>query len=103
MFLGEDFDMAIDKQTVKYVAHLARIQLNNTEIELLSRQLEDIVSFIDKLKQVDISGVKPTSHVLPINSVFREDKASEPLSSKEALNNAPKQKENFFLVPKVIE
>lgn len=95
--------MAIDKDTVKYVAHLARIRLSDEELDLLSGQLGDIVSFIDKLKELDVSGVKPTSHILPINNVFRQDNPAQSLPHEEALNNAPKVKGNFFVVPKVIE
>jgi aspartyl-tRNA(Asn)/glutamyl-tRNA(Gln) amidotransferase subunit C len=95
--------MAIDKDTVKYLAHLARIKLDDQELLLLSRQLEDVVNFIDKLKELDLAGVKPTSHILPLKNIFREDKSIQPLNAKDALSNAPKQKENFFIVPKVIE
>jgi len=95
--------MAIDRETVKYVAHLARIKLTDKELDLLSSQMEDIVNFIDKLKELEVAGVKPTSHILPISNVFREDKSVRSLSPEEALINAPKKKENFFVVPKVIE
>ena len=95
--------MAIDKNTVKYVAHLARISLSDEELDLLAHQLEDIVDFIDKLKKLDLTGVKPTSHILPISNVFREDKPTQSLNARDALSNAPKQKENFFVVPKVID
>ena len=95
--------MAIDKDTVKYVAHLARIRLNDKELDLLSRQLEEIVKFIDKLKQLDIKGVKPTSHILPLSNVFREDEVRSCLDIKAVLGNAPSQKKDSFIVPKVIE
>ena len=95
--------MAIDKGTVKYVAHLARIRLNAEELDLLSRQLEDIVNFIDKLRELDVTKVKPTSHILPVKNVFREDKSVRSLNAKESLSNAPMQKDNFFIVPKAIE
>ena len=95
--------MAIDKDTVKYVAHLARIQLDNQELDLLSRQLEDIVNFIDKLKELNVSGVKPTSHILPAKNIFREDKPVKSLDAEDVLSNAPEKKDNFFLAPKVIE
>jgi len=95
--------MAIDKDTVKYVAHLARIRLNDEELDLLSRQLKDIVNFIDKLKELDVTKVKPTSHILPVKNVFRQDSPAQSLTTKEALSNAPLQKEDFFVVPKVIE
>jgi len=95
--------MAIDKETVKYVAHLARIRLTDEELNLLSSQLEDIVNFIDKLKELDVTEVKPTSHILPVNNAFRLDKPAKSLSLKAVLNNAPAQKESFFITPKVIE
>ncbi len=95
--------MAIDKQTVKYVAHLARIELRENELDKLSRQLHDILDFIDKLKKVDVKDINPTSHILPINNVLREDVPQESLPSKRALINAPERQASFFVVPKVIE
>lgn len=95
--------MAIDKETVKYVAHLARIELQDKELEKLSRQLDDILGFIDKLKELEIKNISPTSHILPINNVLREDKLRKSLSPDEALMNAPCKEGNFFVVPKVIE
>ncbi|KPK96706.1 MAG: glutamyl-tRNA amidotransferase [Omnitrophica WOR_2 bacterium SM23_72] len=95
--------MAIDKNTVKYVAHLARIRLTDKELSVLSSQLEDIVTFIDKLKELDVTKVKPTSHILPVNNVFRKDKPIKSLNVKEALGNAPAQRDGFFTAPKVLE
>ena len=95
--------MAISKETVKYVAHLARIELQPKELERLSKQLQDILDFIDKLKRIDIKNIKPTSHILPINNVLREDVAGVSLLSDKALTNAPQREGNFFVVPKVIE
>ena len=95
--------MAIDKQTVKYVAHLARIELQEKELEKLSRQLQDILGFIDKLNKIDIKDISPTSHILPVNNVLREDAPQGSLASGGALMNAPKRQGSFFVVPKVIE
>jgi aspartyl-tRNA(Asn)/glutamyl-tRNA(Gln) amidotransferase subunit C len=95
--------MAIDKETVKYVAHLARIELQDIELEKLSRQLYDILDFIDKLKKLEIKNISPTSHILPISNVLREDKPCDSLSPAEALMNAPCKQGNLFVVPKVIE
>jgi len=95
--------MAITKDTVKYVAHLARIELKERELEKLSEQLKSILDFIDKLKKIDIEKISPTSHILPINNVLREDIPGSSLSSEKALENAPQRKGNFFVVPKVIE
>ncbi len=95
--------MAITKETVQYVAHLARIDLKPKELERLSQELQEILGFMDKLKKVDIKDVVPTSHILPINNVLRDDKLAESLSSAQALENAPERQGNFFGVPKVIE
>jgi aspartyl-tRNA(Asn)/glutamyl-tRNA(Gln) amidotransferase subunit C len=95
--------MAIDKETVEYVAHLARIELQPEELEKLSRQLHDILGFIDKLSVLDVGQVKPASHILPISNVLREDEPRICLTPDKALENAPGKNGNFFSVPKIIE
>ena len=95
--------MAIDKETVKYVAHLARIELQPNELDKLSSQLEGILDIIDTLKKVDIKDIAPTSHILPISNVLREDRPERSLPGEKALQNAPARQGNFFSVPKVIE
>lgn len=95
--------MAVDRETIKYVAHLARIELGPKELEKLSGQLKDIIKFIDKLNKLDTKNINATSHILPVSNIFREDAAGESLTSLKALENAPCRKENFFVVPKVIE
>jgi aspartyl-tRNA(Asn)/glutamyl-tRNA(Gln) amidotransferase subunit C len=94
--------MGISRDTVKYVANLAHIKLSAKEEERLSKQLKQIINFVDKLKEVDISSVEPTSHILSISNVFREDRISESLALEDVLNNAPQTKDGFFVVPKVI-
>ncbi|MFA5410627.1 MAG: Asp-tRNA(Asn)/Glu-tRNA(Gln) amidotransferase subunit GatC [Candidatus Omnitrophota bacterium] len=95
--------MSIDKDTVKYTAHLARIELQPKELETLSGQLKDILGFIDKLKKIDVKSTSPTSHILPVNNVLRRDAPAESLPLKKTLENAPQKKESFFAVPKIIE
>jgi len=95
--------MTITKDTVKYVAHLARIELKTKEIEKLSGELKDILDFINKLNNADIHNISPTSHILPINNVLRDDQGQASLGCDEALKNAPSKEGNFFVVPKVIE
>ncbi len=95
--------MAMDKNTVKYAANLSRIELQENELERLAKQLEDILGFIDKLNKIDIKNINPTSHILPINNVLREDVPGSSLPSEKTLSNAPKRQGNFFVVPKVIE
>jgi aspartyl-tRNA(Asn)/glutamyl-tRNA(Gln) amidotransferase subunit C len=95
--------MSIDKETVKHVAHLARIELQPKELEKLSGELHEILGFIDKLKDLNVDQVKPASHILPISNVLREDEPQVSLATQEALKNAPSKKGNFFSVPKIIE
>ena len=95
--------MPIDKETIKQVAHLARIELQPNELEKLSGELLEILGFIDKLSILNVDLVKPASHILPITNVLREDEPHVSLSSDKALENAPSKKGNFFSVPKTIE
>lgn len=95
--------MAISKETVEYVAHLARIELQPKELEKLSRQLHDVLNFIDKLSRVDVKDILPTSHILPIRNVLRDDSPRGSLPVEKVLLNAPVKEGNFFVVPKVIE
>ena len=95
--------MSIDKNTIESVAHLARIELKSDELERLSGQLQHILGFIDKLKQVDVEDVFPTSHAIAVSNVLRDDLVEISLPVDKALVNAPSKKKNAFLVPKVIE
>jgi len=95
--------MALSRETLKYVADLSRIELTPQELEKLSLQLQTILGFIDQLSKADIAGIEPTSHILPLSNVLREDTPRESLSIEKTLANAPQKKDNFFVVPKVIE
>ena len=95
--------VSIDKETIKHVAHLARIELQPNELEKLSGQLHDILGFIDKISNLNIENVAPASHILPISNVLREDKPHISLTPEKALENAPSREGNFFSVPKIIE
>lgn len=95
--------MSINKETVDYVARLARIELQPNELEKLSRQLETIVDFIDRLKKLEVKEVASTSHILPISNIFKPDRPSESLPPGKVLKNAPVEKTDFFVVPKIIE
>jgi aspartyl-tRNA(Asn)/glutamyl-tRNA(Gln) amidotransferase subunit C len=89
---------------IEYVAKLARIDLTAEQKKKFSRQLKDILAYIEKLKQLDIKEVEPLSHVLPLQNVFREDRQRPSLAVEKVLENAPLKKEdNFFGVPRVIE
>lgn len=95
--------MALSTDTIKQVAHLARIHLRPDELAKLSEQLKEILAFIDKLNKLDVKDIQPTSHILPINNVFRQDERKGSLKADKALENAPLKEQGFFGVPKVIE
>ena len=93
----------ISEKDVKYVAGLARIHLKNEEIDRLTKDLEKILDYINKLDTLDVAEVQPTSHVLPLKNVFREDTVRPSLTQQEALKISVEQQEGSFKVPKVIE
>ncbi len=88
---------------IEYIALLARLRLTEEEKELFSRQLGSIIDYINKLNRLDTSDVEPTSHVLPIKNVFREDRQGVSSERDEILRNAPSKKGGFYKVPKIIE
>jgi len=96
-------DKKIGREEVRYIAHLSRLKLADEEEEKFARQLGEILAYVDKLRELDTRDVLPTSHVLPIKNVFREDKRRSSLSQDEALSNAPRKKYGHFQVPRVIE
>lgn len=91
------------KIDVAYVAKLARLALSREEIKRLGRQLNDILGYISKLNEINTETVEPTSHVLPLQNVERDDEVRPSLPIGETLKNAPSKEGNFFKVPKVIE
>lgn len=95
--------MSLSKEIVKYVADLSRIELDESELIRLSKQLQDIVDFIGKLSEVDTKDIEPTSHILPIKDVLRQDIVKDSLPIDKTLANQPQKDDNFFSVPKVIE
>lgn len=95
--------MIISKDDVLKVANLARIELNQEELNLFSGQLESVLEFIEKLKKADVSSVQPMSHILDIQNVLRADVPKESLPNALALKNAPESLKGHFRVPKVIE
>lgn len=92
----------ISKKDVEHVALLARLGLTEEEKERFLRQLQQILEHAGKISELDTEKIPPTSHVLPLKNVFRPDKARDYLSQKEALKNAPKQEDGFFVVPKIV-
>jgi aspartyl-tRNA(Asn)/glutamyl-tRNA(Gln) amidotransferase subunit C len=88
---------------IQYVANLARVALTPDEEQRLSGQLNNILGYIEKLKEVDVSQVEPTAHAFPLVNVMRADVVTGSLPHDEALRNAPAQAGGLFVVPKVVE
>lgn len=95
--------MSIKKDTIQYVADLARISLTPKQQELFATQLNDILSYVDKLNKLNTDNIEPMSHAVSMGNVLREDKVKNSLNSSEVLSNAPDKKDTSFKVPKVIE
>jgi aspartyl-tRNA(Asn)/glutamyl-tRNA(Gln) amidotransferase subunit C len=95
--------MSATQFDVKYVAHLARLKLTPAEEEKLAAQLGNILGYIEKLKEVDVTGVDATAHPFPLVNVTRPDEVRPSLSNEEALRNAPARANGLFLVPKIVE
>jgi aspartyl-tRNA(Asn)/glutamyl-tRNA(Gln) amidotransferase subunit C len=85
------------------VARLSRLALTDQEKERMRRELDGILSYIDKLRALDTADVPPTSHAVPMTNVMREDEPRPSLSQEEMLANAPERIGEFFRVPKIIE
>ncbi len=94
---------SIDKKTIEHVALLSRLELRQEEKELFASQLQDILTYIEKLNEMDTSQVKPMAYATIRTNVFREDAPTPSLNTEEALKNAPGKVVDFFKVPKVIE
>jgi aspartyl-tRNA(Asn)/glutamyl-tRNA(Gln) amidotransferase subunit C len=88
---------------IDYVANLARIALTEEEKELFSSQLDDVLTYIETLNTVDVSGVEPMAHAFPLVNVWGEDQPVEPFPVEVALKNAPSVRQNMVVVPKVVE
>lgn len=95
--------MPISREEVKHIASLARLKLSEEEITLYSRQLSDIITYVDKLKELNVDDVKTMSHVLDMVNVLREDKGLPSLSRKDVMENAPSHDDENFKVPRVIK
>ena len=88
---------------VAYVARLARINLTEDEAKIFQKQLDDVLKYVEKLRQVDVTGVDVVAHPLSISNVFRDDAPRDWFTAEEALTNAPRQANGLFVVPKVVE
>lgn len=93
----------ISKKEVQQIAHLARIHLAEQELDRLAKDLEDILHYVNKLARLDVSRVEPTSHVLPLKNVYRNDDVKASLPQNEALSIAIEKQDGLFKVPQIID
>jgi aspartyl-tRNA(Asn)/glutamyl-tRNA(Gln) amidotransferase subunit C len=96
-------ELKITMEEVDHVARLSRLSLTDAEKQRMRRELDGILSYIDKLRALDTEGVPPTSHAVPMTNVMRDDEPRPSFSQEEMLANAPDRSGEFFRVPKIIE
>ena len=92
----------ITLEQVRHVAKLARLAIPEDRLPDFTAKLESILTYVEQLKEVNVDGIEPTSHAIPITNVLRADVPGEPLSLDDVLKNAPESDGPFFKVPKVI-
>jgi aspartyl-tRNA(Asn)/glutamyl-tRNA(Gln) amidotransferase subunit C len=95
--------MSVDADTVRRVAHLARIAVAADEVENLQGELNAILAFVEQLAEVDVAGVEPMTSVTPMAMKVRQDEVTDGGNAEAVIANAPVREHNFFLVPKVVE
>jgi aspartyl-tRNA(Asn)/glutamyl-tRNA(Gln) amidotransferase subunit C len=95
--------MSVDTATVKRVARLARIAVTDEEAEAMRASLNDILSFVEQLNEVDVEGVEPMTSVQPMPMKQRRDEVTEGGRAEDVIANAPATEDGFFVVPKVVE
>jgi aspartyl-tRNA(Asn)/glutamyl-tRNA(Gln) amidotransferase subunit C len=93
----------ISRDEVLHVARLSRLHLTDDEVERMRQQLDAILAYVDKLRELDVEGIEPTAHAVPLVNVMRDDALVPSLSQEQALSNAPDRAEEFFRVPRIIE
>ncbi len=93
----------ISDETIEYVGILAKLELSDEEKEQAKHDIGRMLDYVDKLNELDTSGVEPLSHVFPVNNVFREDVVTNGDEREEILANAPEEKDGAFKVPKTVE
>ncbi|MEN8907146.1 MAG: Asp-tRNA(Asn)/Glu-tRNA(Gln) amidotransferase subunit GatC [Clostridiales bacterium] len=95
--------MKISEETIRNVASLARLKLSDSDIIKLKVDMENIISYVNKLDELDVSDVEPTAHIMSVNNVLRDDKVKESYKRDQILENAPSEDEGCFKVPKIVE
>ncbi len=95
--------MSVDLDTVRRVAHLARVAVAEDEVEHLRGELNAILAFVERLAEVDVAGVEPMTSVTPMAMKMRKDEVTDGGIADDVLANAPAREDHFFVVPKVVE
>ena len=95
--------MSLTLDQIRWVAHLARLDLGEAELETMTRQLSAILEYVDQLQKINTDDAEPLAHPLPIHNVFREDEPAPSLPVDDALENAPDRRGDFYGVPAVLE
>jgi aspartyl-tRNA(Asn)/glutamyl-tRNA(Gln) amidotransferase subunit C len=95
--------MSVDAATVRRIAHLARISIEEGEIEQLQAELNAILRFVEQLSEVDVAGIEPMTSVIPMKMKYRNDTVTDGGIAEEIVKNAPASEDHYFLVPKVVE
>ncbi|MFZ3135860.1 MAG: Asp-tRNA(Asn)/Glu-tRNA(Gln) amidotransferase subunit GatC [Thermodesulfovibrionales bacterium] len=95
--------MKITKEQIQHIAVLSRLNLSEEEKDLFGSQLSSILDYMDQLNELDTRETEPTSHVLSLSNVMRDDILTSSLPGEEALKNAPSHSQNFYRVPRIIE
>jgi aspartyl-tRNA(Asn)/glutamyl-tRNA(Gln) amidotransferase subunit C len=93
----------IDQDQVRKVAKLSRLDLSDAEVEEFTGQLSAILDYVEKMNELDTTGVEPLAHCLPVSNVLREDSPKESLGTDKVLANAPQRDDEFFKVPKILD
>ena len=93
----------ISDETIEYVGILAKLELSEEEKEQAKKDIGSMLDYIDKLNELDTTGMEPMSHVSKIQNVFREDVVTNGDESEKTLKNAPGEKDNMFMVPKTFD
>jgi aspartyl-tRNA(Asn)/glutamyl-tRNA(Gln) amidotransferase subunit C len=88
---------------VAYVARLSRINLTEDEAKIFQKQLDDVLKYVEKLGELDVTNVDVAAHALPVFNIFRDDAPRDWFTAEQALSNAPRQTNGLFVVPKVVE
>ena len=95
--------MALSRDDVHNVALLARLELSDDEIDAQAGHINGLLREVEKLQELDVTGIEPTSHSMPVVNVFREDATRPSLARQDALANAPQQRDGYFVVPRIME